>query len=58
MKKYIVKAVYEKLYLSFEFKWDEDIRFAYRFDEIEVAENYIKNDSDGIYMIETIYVVD
>jgi hypothetical protein len=58
MKKYIVKAVYEKLYLSFEFQWDEDIRFAYRFDEIEEAENHIENDSDGIYMIETIYVVD
>ena len=58
MKKYIVKAVYEKLYLSFELDWDEDVRFAYRFDKIEDAENYIKNHSDGIYMIETIYVVD
>ena len=58
MKKYIVKEVYEKLYLSFEFNWCEEVRFAHRFDEIEDAENYIKNDSDGVYMIETIYVVD
>jgi hypothetical protein len=58
MKKYIVKAVYEKTYLSFEFKWEKYIRFAYRFDEIEDAENYIKNNGDSIYMIKTIYVKD
>ena len=59
MKKYIVKAVGENTYYcGFNFEWDEDISLADRFDTIEDAEKFIERESRGMYMIETVYLID